>query len=149
MFAHHARSAVLGASLGALSAFACAAPVTLVPLADRTYQVECRQALASCLVRVEELCSAHGYDVLTATERRETSGASPVDAEYVKSTATIRCRLAVPVFGADPNPPPPPIASTKPLLNAAPRNPPPTPPSSSPPPSSSSPPSLSPTPPAP
>ncbi|HWP06377.1 MAG TPA: hypothetical protein VNN72_11570 [Polyangiaceae bacterium] len=146
MPAQHARFRLLvSALLGAFSVLACAAPVKLVPIAERTYQLECRQALATCLVRVQELCSSHGYDVLTATERRETSGASPVEGEYVKSSATVRCRVAVPVFGQDPNPPPPPIASTAPA--SAPASAPPPNPASAPPPnlapSSTSPPSPS------
>lgn len=103
---------VAGALLGACFAPSCAPPGTLTRVADGTYRVECKQALATCLVRVHEVCSSHGYDVLTATERRETSGAAPVDAEYVKSSATVRCRVAVPVFGRDPNLPPPPIAAS-------------------------------------
>jgi hypothetical protein len=106
--------------LGALSVFGCMAQVKVTPIADRTYQVECEQALTSCLVRVQEMCSAHGYDVLTASERRETSGPSPVQNELVKASATVRCRQAVPLFGADPNPPPPPIASVAPPTAAPP-----------------------------
>jgi len=139
MPAQHARFRLLvSALLGAFSVLACAAPVKLVPIAERTYQLECRQALATCLVRVQELCSSHGYDVLTATERRETSGASPVEGEYVKSSATVRCRVAVPVFGQDPNPPPPPIASTAPASAPASAPPPNLAPSSTSPPSPSS-----------
>jgi len=139
MLAQHARFRLLvSALLGAFSVLACAAPVKLVPIAERTYQLECRQALATCLVRVQELCSSHGYDVLTATERRETSGASPVEGEYVKSSATVRCRVAVPVFGQDPNPPPPPIASTAPASAPASAPPPNLAPSSTSPPSPSS-----------
>ena len=66
-----------------------------------------------------DACAEHGYDVVHAEERRETTGGSPEQQQFVRSEATVRCRNANPLFhfghdasaplasSAAPAPPPP------------------------------------------
>jgi hypothetical protein len=111
------------------AAFACASRAELTRIDARTYRVECAGPLANCLVPVQDVCKPHGYDVLAGTERRSYVGTPPPEGyESVKANATVRCRVAVPLFGADPNLP----ASASP-------SPVPAPPAVTPPPSASAP----------
>jgi hypothetical protein len=96
--------AVVALLVGAVAACAVKAQVTRV--SERTYRVECNDALAPCLVPVQNICHEHGYDVLDGTEQRSVSGGVPPEGyESVKAVATVRCRQAKPLFGADPNAP--------------------------------------------
>jgi hypothetical protein len=102
------------------AAFACASRAELTRIDARTYRVECSGPLANCLVPVQDVCKPHGYDVLAGTERRSYVGTPPPEGyESVKANATVRCRLAVPLFGADPNLPASASASPLPAPPAA------------------------------
>ena len=112
------RWAAFAVTLGAVAACAVRAEVTRVDA--RTYRVDCKDALAACLVPVQEICRANGYDVVQGTEQRSHVGSAlPEGYETVTAKATVRCREAVPLFGADPNRPPSAAASAAPPPRAA------------------------------
>lgn len=114
-----ARWTAAAPALGAIAACAARADVTRVDA--RTYRVECKDSLAVCLVPVQEICRANGYDIVQGTEQRSHVGSAlPEGYETVKAKATVRCREAVPLFGADPNLPAPATASAAPAPPPAP-----------------------------
>ncbi len=130
--------------LVALALLGCASNHEVRKVSDRTYAVTCRDSLERCLIPVQEICVTHGYDVLSATERRAYSGPMPPDGyESVEAEATVRCRQATPLFGQDPNKPIVPVASASAKVPA------PSPPSSAVPAASPPPPPVPPPPPAP
>ena len=103
----HARAfaGVLGPALVALGACGCAIHPGFERLANGDLRVACNGPLAGCLSPVADACAEHGFDVVTATERRETTGAPTEQANLLHSEATVRCRRAIPLFGHDPNEP--------------------------------------------
>jgi len=110
--APHAREfSFVCVGLALATMLACAAQAKVTRLTPGTYQVECKDSLALCLVPAQELCRAYGYDVVSGTERRNYVGQHPEGYEAVSASATVRCRQAVPMFGRDPNEPVPPLAS--------------------------------------
>jgi len=148
----------VGIGVALAATLGCASPAQVTRVSPGIYQLECKSSLAVCLVSVQEQCRAHGYDVLSATERREYVADSPESHEWVKASAKVRCREAIPMFGPDPNLPVPPAASAAAPAVATPSTaaPPvtavaPAPPAPSPPPSAapSPPPSAAPSPPPP
>jgi len=98
-------------------ALGCASHSKVTRLSPGVYQVECKDSLAVCLASVQDSCRDHGYDVLSASEKRDYVELHPEGYESVKSSATVRCRQAVPLFGRDPNLPVP-VASAS--VSAAP-----------------------------
>jgi hypothetical protein len=105
----------LGLVLFAFGARGCAAHPGVERLANGDLYVACPGPLAPCLVPVADRCAENGFDVLQASERRETTGSPPESQQFVHSQATVRCRLPVPVIGRDPNQRlAPPVASAAP-----------------------------------
>ena len=108
----HARVSVFASVLVTLVAtLSCATQTKVTRLTPGTYQLECKDSLAVCLVAARELCREYGYDVISGTERRDYIEQEPQGYESVKANATVRCRQAVPLFGQDPNLPAAPSAS--------------------------------------
>jgi hypothetical protein len=107
----------IGVGLGVAASLGCASQTQVTGVSPGIYQLECRSSLANCLLAVEALCRAHGYDVLVATERREYVKDSPEAREWVKASARVRCREAVPLFGPDPNAPLPPASAASPAAS--------------------------------
>jgi hypothetical protein len=106
----------------ALGASACATSQAVERRGDGTLRAECRFALHDCLQRLvadDWNCSRWGYDVVYAIERRHQLGNVDVPDVKVTSEAIVRCRQAVPAFGADPNQPAPPAAGSPPRAPAA------------------------------
>ena len=100
-----ASGGVFGVMLVAFGARACAVHQGFERLANGDLHVACNGPLANCLLPVAEHCSEHGFDVVMASEHRDTTGAQPEQAEIVRSEATVRCRQAIPLLGRDPNKP--------------------------------------------
>jgi hypothetical protein len=93
-----------GVVLVAFGARGCAAlHPSVEQLANGDFHVACREPLAPCLVPVADRCAEHGFDVIYATERRQTTGAPPEQEMTVRSEATVRCRQAKPLVGPNPN----------------------------------------------
>jgi len=106
----------------ALGASTCATSQAVERRGDGTLRAECRVALHDCLqtlVADDRNCSRWGYDIVYAIERRDQAGSVDWPDLQVTSEAIVRCRQAVPVFGADPNQPAPPAAGPPPTAPAA------------------------------
>lgn len=95
-------------------------------LPDGSYEVACRQTLATCLQAFETVCAWHGYDVISAAERRQRADLRDPTEETISSEAQVRCKSGAPLFGRSPDagptapatpaalPPGPPPASAAP-----------------------------------
>jgi len=97
-------------------AFAAACATTRAgrtKLPDGSYRLTCQKELATCLSDFSSVCSAHGYDVVSAKEERSRTGVEPVETEYVASEAVVRCRQASTLFGS--SEPAKPVASSPPV----------------------------------
>ncbi len=111
---------VLGAALAACAAIA----PQVHKLPDGGYQIACDDTLSSCLGAFETICEWHGYDVISATERRRHADLRDVPDVTIHSEAEVRCKPGEALFGNPPAPPgPPPEAAA--LPPAAPPAPPP------------------------
>lgn len=82
-------------------------------LADGSYKLTCKTGLGTCLSDLTDVCTTHGYDVVSAKEERSRTGVEPVDTEYVASEAVVRCRQAPTVFSTT-------DSSAKPVASSAP-----------------------------
>jgi hypothetical protein len=100
-----ALGSVLAVTFAAFGSRGCAMHPGFERLANGDLHVACNGPLANCLVPVAERCAEHGFDVVTASEHRETTGSPPEQQEILRSDATVRCRKAVPLLGHDPNKP--------------------------------------------
>jgi hypothetical protein len=108
---------ILGLSL-ALAAACAGGRAVRTKLPDGSYKLTCQTALGTCLWDLADVCSEHGYDVLSAREERKRTGVEPVETEYIASEAIVRCRSASTLFGPD-EPSPKPVASAQPAPVAA------------------------------
>jgi hypothetical protein len=118
----------------AAAAAACAViapPVTKLP--DGGYRIACDDTLSSCLGAFETICEWHGYDVISATERRRHADLRDVPGVTITSEAEVRCKPGETLFGRSPEAPAPAPAPAA-LAPAAPPTPPPPPPPPTPPP---------------
>src|SRR5439155_22544516 len=68
----------------------------------------CDASLASCLEAFERICDWHGYDVISANERRHHDELREVSNVRITSEAVVRCKQAEPLLGSPPSPPPAP-----------------------------------------
>jgi len=97
----HARVSVFASVLVTLVAtLSCATQTKVTRLTPGTYQLECKDSLAVCLVAARELCREYGYDVISGTERRDYIEQEPQGYESVKANATVRCLVMVESVGA-------------------------------------------------
>jgi hypothetical protein len=80
-----------------------APPVRKLP--DGSYRIACNDRLSTCLGAFENICEWHGYDVISASERRRRTDLRDVPNETVTSEAQVRCKLGEPLFGSSPAPP--------------------------------------------
>src|SRR4051812_30621990 len=106
----------LGVGLAVCGIAACAL-VTHQPqkLPDGSYRVACNASLTSCLEVFERVCDWHGYDVISASERRHHDDVWEVANTVIASEAVVRCKQPQPLFGAGaPRSPPAPPASPPP-----------------------------------
>lgn len=88
-------------------------------LPDGSYEVACRQTLATCLQAFETVCAWHGYDVISAAERRQRADLRDPAEETIDSEAQVRCRSGEALFGSSPSAPaPPPPAAAAPSVPA-------------------------------
>jgi hypothetical protein len=118
-----ARSVVVVLAATAAAACATAAP-PVSKLPDGSYRVACNQPLSSCLQAFETICSWHGYDVISASERRQNADLREAGNETIASEAQVRCKPGEALFGGSPAAPvaapapgpaapaPPPAAAT-------------------------------------
>jgi hypothetical protein len=88
-------------------------------LPDGSYRIACKDTLSSCLGAFENICDWHGYDVISASERKLRGDLRDVPDVTVTSEAQVRCKPGEPIFGSSPAPapvvapaptPPPPTA---------------------------------------
>jgi hypothetical protein len=91
---------------GLVAAHGCGLSASYQKLANGDVRVECRGPLLPCLQPAADACADYGYDVVVAEERRVTTGSPPEQQQFVRSSATVRCRKAAPLVGGDPNVPP-------------------------------------------
>ena len=85
-------------------------------LPDGSYEVACRQTLATCLQAFETVCAWHGYDVISAAERRQRADLRDPAEETISSEAQVQLqvgrgpvwKLALRARTAPPPRPPPP-----------------------------------------
>jgi hypothetical protein len=108
--------------LAALAAAACAVvapPVSKLP--DGSYRVACTEPLSSCLEAFETVCAWHGYDVISATERRRHADLREAGNETIASEAQVRCKPGEVLFGGSPAAPAPPPAAPAPAAPAPPQ----------------------------
>jgi hypothetical protein len=112
-----------GLAVLALAAAACAVvapPVSKLP--DGSYRVACTEPLSSCLEAFETVCAWHGYDVISATERRRhAADLREVGNETIDSEAQVRCKPGEALFGGSPAAPAPPPAAPAPAASAPPQ----------------------------
>jgi hypothetical protein len=113
------------------AAFALAGCATVAPAArklpDGSYEIACAQPLATCLQAFENLCTWHGYDVISAAERRQRADLRDPQDDSISSEARVRCKSGEPLFGRSPTagptapatPAPPPAPSQAPAPPAA------------------------------
>jgi hypothetical protein len=107
-------AAALAAALGA-----CAAIGPQVhKLPDGRYQITCAQPLSRCLEAFETICDWHGYDVLSATERRKRGDLRDSPNETFGSEAEVRCRPGEALFGGASTPPAPATPAPAPVAPA-------------------------------
>ena len=110
----------LAAALASFSLGACAL-IAHHPqkLSDGSYQTACDAPLSSCLQEFETLCEWHGYDVISASEKRSRPDIRDVPNVVIHSEAKVRCKPGEPLFGRSPPPPdvpPPPALAPSPAL---------------------------------
>ena len=87
---------------------ACAATVGRPQqLPDGTYQLACQTRLSTCLTAMDNICFGHGYDVLTANERRTNRDVPQALGETITSEAHVACKQGEPLFGHAPTSAPP------------------------------------------
>lgn len=97
-----------GTALLLIGANACMPNTSYQRLPNGDLHLVCRDVrLTSCMLPAADACSDYGYDILSGQERREVTGSPPAQNENISSEATVRCRKAVPLLGADPNVPVP------------------------------------------
>jgi hypothetical protein len=106
-----------------LGVHACSMPAGLTRLNNGDYKVQCSGHLLPCLQPAATACGEHGYDILSAEERRDLIGPSPFQTEVLKSVAVVRCHTPKPLFGSGPEPLPPPSASGLPPAGASSKDP--------------------------
>src|SRR5690242_18427963 len=94
-------------------AAACASGSRRLLLADGSYELKCEGELSTCLMQMEKVCAANGYEVVRATERRERVGPIELATDIVRSEAVVRCRKANTLFSFDAPPPPPAPGATE------------------------------------
>jgi hypothetical protein len=87
-----------------LGLVACASDPAFTRLGDGHYRVQCSHRLLQCLEPAAKACSASGYEIVNAEERREVAGPEPLQTEVLKSVAEVRCRQARSLFGGDSEP---------------------------------------------
>ena len=97
--------AALVLGLGAALA-ACAVGPQVRKLPDGGYRIACDATLSSCLGAFETVCAWHGYDVISATERRRRLVPGELHDETITSEAEVRCKSGDALFGVSPAPPP-------------------------------------------
>lgn len=102
------RSALAVLALAAAACAVVAPPVSKLP--DGSYRVACTKPLSSCLEAFETVCAWHGYDVISATERRQHADLREVGNETIASEAQVRCKPGEALFGGSPAAPAPPQA---------------------------------------
>jgi hypothetical protein len=81
---------------------ACATNNALTRLDNGDYRVACSSRLLYCLEPAAKVCGEHGYDVVSAEERRELVGPSPYASETLKSSAVVHCHQPKALFGSEP-----------------------------------------------
>jgi hypothetical protein len=77
-------------------------------LPDGSYQIACAETLATCLQAFEQVCAWHGYDVISAKERRRHGDLRDVPVETITSEAQVRCKPGEALFGGTTSAPPAP-----------------------------------------
>jgi hypothetical protein len=108
-----ARAGVAIVVAGVVAACAVVAP-PVSKLPDGSYRLACKDTLASCLGTFETICRWHGYDVISASERRHRTGGQDVPDETIASEVEVRCKSGDALFGGSPAPPPPPTEPASP-----------------------------------
>ena len=117
---------------GLVACAAVAPPVSKLP--DGSYRIACNETLSRCLGAFETICAWHGYDVISASERKRRADLRDVPEETVTSEAQVRCRPGEAIFGSSPAPasavapapnspatPEPPNATAPAVVSAAPQ----------------------------
>ena len=99
-----------------------APPVSKLP--DGSYRIACNETLSRCLGAFETICDWHGYDVISASERKRRADLRDVPDETVTSEAQVRCKPGEAIFGGSPAPasdvapPTPPVTAGPPHTTA-------------------------------
>jgi len=117
-------------SMTALAALvlACGTGAKPTRLSDGSYRVKCEHELGRCLAAMEEVCAAHGYDVIRGGEKRTRTGPNDLpDDQFIRSEAQVKCRSASALWtfdeapvGATPAPEPLPAHAPLPPLHIPP-----------------------------